>query len=237
MGKHRNPRPKDATRRAIETTKKKAALRHFIKRRDKIDGLLCGDLIECEICGEIFGQLSKHLVFNHDVTIDQYKKLYPNALTVAPNISKVMSNENTKKWSDPEYKENIASQNRDFTVNHQKPRFTDTVIEVMMQGILRAHGYKFETHFRVCGICRPDIVFPEKKIAIFCGGDYWHNLPNYVKRDKNQDRVLKMNGWVSMRFWEHEIHENIQDCFRKIEAIYNDTKFIPYYRQGTLEDL
>ena len=55
-------------------------------------------------------------------------------------------------------------------------------------------------------------------------------------KDQNQDKVLRSNGWISMRFWEHEIHENLQNCFRKIEAVYNNTKFIPYYRQETLNE-
>ena len=127
-----------------------------------------------------------HLSFKHGITVDEYLKLHPGADIICQSVHEKLVAANIAKWKDPDYKENIARQNRDFTVNHQKPRFTDTVIEVMMQDILRAHGYKFETHFRVCGICRPDIVFPEKKIAIFCDGDYWHNLPNYVKRSKSR---------------------------------------------------
>lgn len=108
MGKHGNPRPESANRKGGETTKRKYAFRHFIKRRDKIDSLLCGDSIECEICGEILGQLSKHLVFKHGITIGQYKEIYPDALTVATNISRMMANENTKKWDDPEYKDRVS---------------------------------------------------------------------------------------------------------------------------------
>ena len=196
------------------------------------------DYVYCFECNppKKFKQITTTHLKTHGITMEEYLKRHPGANLVCQSVREKLVAVNIMRWKDTDYKENIARQNRDFTVNHQKPRFTDTVIEVMMQDILRHHGYKFETHFRVCGICRPDIVFPEKKIAIFCDGDYWHNLPNYVKRDQNQDRVLKMNGWVSMRFWEHEIHENLQDCFRKIESVYNDTEYVPYYRQGTLED-
>lgn len=90
------PRSLEVNIRVGRTTRTKAALRHFIKRRDKIDGLLCGDLIECKICGEIMGQLSKHLVFKHNITVDNYKEMYPASLTVAPNISNMMAGENTK---------------------------------------------------------------------------------------------------------------------------------------------
>ena len=102
------PRSQEVSYRAGKTTKIKLALRHFINRRNKIDSLLYGDLIECKICGELLGQLSQHLVYHHNITIDQYKEMYPDALTIAPNISKVMACENTKKWDDPDYKKEVS---------------------------------------------------------------------------------------------------------------------------------
>lgn len=108
MGKHRNPRPESANRKCAEFSRIRYGLLYFMRHRDKIDGLRCGDLIECKICGEVLGQLSKHLVFKHDITIDKYKEMFPGALTIAPNISKVMAYENTKKWNDSDYKDKVA---------------------------------------------------------------------------------------------------------------------------------
>lgn len=108
MGKHRNPRPESANRKCAEFIRIQYGLLYFTRHRDKIDGLRCGDLIECKICGEVLGQLSGHIIRKHGVTIKQYKEMFPDDLTIAPNISKVMANENTKKWADPDYKDRVA---------------------------------------------------------------------------------------------------------------------------------
>jgi hypothetical protein len=109
MGKHKNPRPESANRKCAEFIKVQYGLLYFTRHRDKIDGLRCGDLIECKICGEILGQLSGHIVRKHGVTTKQYKEMFPGSLTIAPNISKVMADENTKKWEDPYYKDRVST--------------------------------------------------------------------------------------------------------------------------------
>ena len=36
------------------------------------------------------------------------------------------------------------------------------------------------------------------------------------KRDKIVNKVLKKNGYTVLRFWEHQIKDNINDCMKKI---------------------
>jgi G:T-mismatch repair DNA endonuclease (very short patch repair protein) len=91
-----------------------------------------------------------------------------------------------------------------------------TEIELIMQKALTDAGYKFETNKAVLGICQPDIVFPESRIAIFCDGDYWHNLPSYIERDKRITATLKSNGWEVFRFWEHRIKDDVQECLAQV---------------------
>lgn len=114
--------------------------------------------------------------------------------------------------------------------------FRNTSIELKMQQILEENEYSFSTHIPLCKICIPDIVLEDKKIIVQCDGDYWHNYPDGLEKDHKQDEVLTKNGWRVIRFWEHEINKNIQDCLRKFEAVYNDTEYTPYYTQGTLDD-
>ena len=74
---------------------------------------------------------------------------------------------------------------------------------------------------------KPDIVFPTRKVAVFCDGDFWHgrkwrsrrrklqrgpNSQYWVKkistniaRDRKHDRQLRRLGWAVLRFWETEI--------------------------------
>lgn len=91
-----------------------------------------------------------------------------------------------------------------------------TKIEIMMQDGLHAKNIQFDTNKSVLGICIPDVVIPDKKIAVFCDGDYWHNRPDYKIRDARQNETLQNNGWVVLRFWEHEIHNNVENCVNKV---------------------
>ncbi len=96
------------------------------------------------------------------------------------------------------------------------PLKKNTSIEIMLQKELSKRGIKYETHFPVCGICQPDIVFPNKKIAVFADGDYWHAKEFKEglvwRRDRKQERVLEDDGWRVLRFWGHELRENVEKC-------------------------
>src|SRR3972149_1453924 len=72
-------------------------------------------------------------------------------------------------------------------------------------------------------IGKPDFVFPEKRVAIFIDGCFWHgckkcrtipatNRAFWLKkiernrgRDKEVTHTLGRAGWSVLRFWEHEI--------------------------------
>lgn len=70
---------------------------------------------------------------------------------------------------------------------------------------------------------RIDIAFPRLKVAVFVDGCYWHNcalhgpskpltngwywdtkLAGNVARDADTNRRLADDGWVVLRFWEHD---------------------------------
>lgn len=215
-------RSKETRKKISDGLNTKNRFKNLFKQIDLYIDLSIGKMVQCEICGEIMQQLSKHLVYKHNINVEEYKKLYPNALTIAPSISKIMINKNIEKWQDDDYKKNIADQNRITTIKQlaENPVFFDTKIELKMQDILTTHGYKYIMHKPCCNVCLPDIMFPNEKIAIFCDGDYWHNLPNYIERDRYQDKVLLKNGWIPLRFWEHEINDNIDDCLYRFELEY-----------------
>lgn len=71
---------------------------------------------------------------------------------------------------------------------------------------------------------KPDVVFDEKKIAVFVDGCFWHGCPvckkplpehnreywekkisRNVERDKTNTEALIEDGWTVVRIWEHEI--------------------------------
>lgn len=69
---------------------------------------------------------------------------------------------------------------------------------------------------------RADVLFPRRRIAVFVDGCFWHACPLHattpqnngawwqkklesnVARDRDTDSQLKAQGWIVLRFWEHE---------------------------------
>lgn len=90
-------------------------------------------------------------------------------------------------------------------------------IEFKMRKILEDNDYQFETNKPLLNLCIPDIVFKNEKVIIQCDGDYWHDYPNGLDKDYRQDRILKQNGWQVIRFWEHEINNNIDGCLERFQ--------------------
>lgn len=101
------------------------------------------------------------------------------------------------------------------TVN-RKPTFINTSIEVALQEKLNKLGIIYQTHIPLCNCCRPDILFPDEKIAIFADGDYWHSIPKCIERDKRQDDILTNNGWIVLRFKGDKIRKDIDLCIAEI---------------------
>jgi DNA mismatch endonuclease (patch repair protein) len=86
---------------------------------------------------------------------------------------------------------------------------------------------------------RPDIFFRKKKLAIFLDGCFWHGCPHCghipktrsafwkakitrtKERDREKEKKLKKQGIKVLRFWEHEIQKNLDDCMKKVIQILN----------------
>ena len=72
---------------------------------------------------------------------------------------------------------------------------------------------------------RPDIYFPEERLAVFVDGCFWHACPRCgripkthvefwstkiagnKRRDRSFTRTLRKNGYHVMRVWEHGLRE------------------------------
>jgi len=99
----------------------------------------------------------------------------------------------------------------------------DTLPEKILQKALKDDNLSFETHYPILG--QPDIAFPSKGVVVFVDGCYWHSCPicyDYETRkgvrgyDKYVTNALCKQGWKVLRFWEHEIMEDVSKC---VEAI------------------
>jgi DNA mismatch endonuclease, patch repair protein len=89
----------------------------------------------------------------------------------------------------------------------------DTSIEIKLQKILKKNKILFQKHKSIFG--QPDI-FIQPNICIFADGCYWHKYPKGTNRDKKVNEYLKQNGYIVLRFWEHEINNDIERCFQII---------------------
>lgn len=81
----------------------------------------------------------------------------------------------------------------------------------------------------------PDFAFTKYKIAIFCDGDFWHGknysqikkrlnkkfwinkIETNIKRDRKNNRMLRKEGWIVLRFWESDINGNIKKCIKELK--------------------
>jgi DNA mismatch endonuclease (patch repair protein) len=108
-------------------------------------------------------------------------------------------------------------------------RRRDTSPELRIRRILHAQGLRYRVDFAPAPTRRrrADIVFPRKQVAVFIDGCFWHGCPAHyvapktnqqfwsdkVSRNRSRDlettTLLQSAGWTVLRFWEHELPEDV----------------------------
>lgn len=63
-----------------------------------------------------------------------------------------------------------------------------------------------------------DCAFPEKKIAIYVDGKYWHSLPGIPERDNQVNKTLKRYGWHVLRFSDEIIYKDLPNVLQQIKC-------------------
>ena len=109
-------------------------------------------------------------------------------------------------------------------------RSKDTKIEKKMASILRKNKIHYRRYPKLFG--SPDFIV-EKKVLLFCDGDFWHGyqydkkkkpqkkfwrekIERNMARDRKVSRTLRRDGWSVIRIWEHDIERTPEKCVRKI---------------------
>jgi DNA mismatch endonuclease (patch repair protein) len=109
-------------------------------------------------------------------------------------------------------------------------RSKDTKIEKKTALMLRKNKIHYRRFPKVFG--SPDFVV-EKKVLVFCDGDFWHGyqygrkkkppkkfwrdkIERNMERDRKVSRTLRRDGWSVVRLWEHDIETSPEKCVRKI---------------------
>lgn len=134
-----------------------------------------------------------------------------------------------------------------------KIKGTDTKPEQKLRRFLWKTGIRYRKNVKKLP-GKPDIVLSRFKLVIFIDGDFWHGynwnekkkrikrnrdfwipkIERNMQRDKEINEFYINNGWVAIRFWEHEIEKEFDDCaLRVLNFIdeykkYNDCKCTPY---------
>lgn len=101
-------------------------------------------------------------------------------------------------------------------------RRSGTTAELVVRDELVRRGIKFQTDAPIPGErSRPDLVFPEERLAVYLDGCFWHGCTeHYTKpktratwwasklvsnraRDASVIERLSLDGWIVRRFWAH----------------------------------
>lgn len=106
----------------------------------------------------------------------------------------------------------------------QANRSRDTRPELALRRAVHALGLRYRVATRPVPTLRrtADLVFPRQKVAVFLDGCFWHGCPEHhtkaarnseywqakVRRNRERDvdttERLTEDGWLVLRFWEHE---------------------------------
>ncbi len=67
----------------------------------------------------------------------------------------------------------------------------DTSLEIAFEKELKSLGATYEKQKNLWNICIADFFLPNKNLAVFVDGDYWHNLPKTKAKDERQMKELE----------------------------------------------
>ena len=125
--------------------------------------------------------------------------------------------------------------------NMRRIKSKDTSIEVLLRKELWKRGLHYRKNAKdIFG--KPDIVFKGKKLAVFADSEFWHGkyliegkyipktntefwvkkIKKNIERDQEVTQELQKQGWLVLRFWETDIHENLSECADTIEKTLNE---------------
>lgn len=112
----------------------------------------------------------------------------------------------------------------------------DTTPELQVRRLLHAAGLRYRVAYPVPGRPRRsvDIAFTRRKVAVFLDGCFWHGCPEHgtrptanaawwsakiatnQARDADTTTHLVDDGWLVLRFWEHEKPEDVADSLEEV---------------------
>lgn len=113
-------------------------------------------------------------------------------------------------------------------------RSKSTSFEQNFIAVLKIQTRKTFTTNEVSILGKPDVVFKKHRICVFIDSNFWHGwqYPRWkhllkndfwrkkIERNRMRDRKvtqkLRTEGWIVLRFWEHQIKKDQSVCLKKI---------------------
>ncbi|PYC80597.1 very short patch repair endonuclease [Streptomyces tateyamensis] len=103
-------------------------------------------------------------------------------------------------------------------------RSRDTSPELALRSLVHAAGLRYRVAVKPLPKMRrtADLVFRPVRVAVFIDGCFWHGCPDHfvppktnpdywetkiggnIQRDRDTDARLAAEGWLVLRFWEHQ---------------------------------
>lgn len=83
---------------------------------------------------------------------------------------------------------------------------------------------------------KPDLIFSRSRVVVFIDSCFWHGCPAHLRmpksnldyweakiarnraRDRSATRELKSHGWSVLRFWEHDIRNDLKGSVSKLQS-------------------
>lgn len=155
---------------------------------------------------------------------------------VADSLFKTLKKFDKKIFTTRAYR--TSTEKRSYNMSQIKSK--DSKIELKLRKTLWHKGYRYQVAPKnIFG--KPDIVFRSKKLAIFCDSSFWHGenyddtisriksnqdywaskIKRNMKRDKEVNSKLIEDGWTVLRYWDYDIHDNIEAVVSDIETYFN----------------
>lgn len=94
----------------------------------------------------------------------------------------------------------------------------ETSIERYFEKALKENGIDYKKQYSLFDICIADFYIPSLNLALFVDGDYWHNLPKTIKKDRRQEKELENKDINFDRIWGSQIRE-LKDKGRLVKLI------------------
>lgn len=210
-------------------------------KEDKFNNLIVNkQYVVCEICGKKAFHLKKHIKTNHNITVKEYKKMYPNCRIVADDIEEKARESYNDKYG-------IPSRGAAFP-NDPINKCEKIIDDMTPKNVIYTNSkyyicYKNDDGKRI--VRNPDFIVVEEQFAdsiieelnnnnklseeskkhikkvIEHFGDYWHGEYKTGKTNEEHEKDVvndyKNMGKKCLVIWEHELKDNIDIIKQKIE--------------------